>query len=37
MIMNYVIVEKYLTCRTIAMYSIDKQNKWIDIDHKSWP
>ena len=36
MIMNYIIVEKYLTIRTKAIYSIDKQSKWIDINSKSW-
>jgi len=33
--MNYIIVEKYLTIRTKAIYSIDKQSKWIDINSKS--
>ena len=36
MIMIYIIVENYLTIRTKAMYSIDKQRKWIDINSKSW-
>jgi len=36
MIMNYIIVEKYLTTRTKAIYSIDKQSKQIDINSKSW-
>ena len=36
MTMNYIIVEKYLTIKTKAIYSIDKQSKWIYIKSKFW-